>query len=160
MAILLAFIGILPKEAIILIFPISIVILFTKVVVTRNENKLRRHCYNRFWNNIYYWIYFVHTHLSTLYFPLKLLKYSFIEIIATIDIDIFTTVVFPSISIIARIATNIKPDKIRLIFIIFSPHLGVRQIFYFFFDILLLLLLNLLYQTLANVYLENKILNM
>lgn len=61
MAILLAFIGILPKEAIILIFPISIVILFTKVVVTRNENKLRRHCYNRFWNNIYYWIYFVHT---------------------------------------------------------------------------------------------------
>lgn len=61
MAILLAFIGILPKEAIILIFPISIVILFTKVVATRNENKLRRHCYNRFWNNIYYWIYFVHT---------------------------------------------------------------------------------------------------
>ena len=61
MAILLAFIGILPKEALILIFPISIVILFTKVVVTRNENKLRRHCYNRFWNNIYYWIYFVHT---------------------------------------------------------------------------------------------------
>lgn len=61
MAILLAFIGILPKEAIILIFPISIVILFTKVVVTRNENKLRRHCYNRFWNNIYYWVYFVHT---------------------------------------------------------------------------------------------------
>lgn len=61
MAILLAFIGILPKEAIILIFPISIVILFTKVVVTRNENKLCRHCYNRFWNNIYYWIYIVHT---------------------------------------------------------------------------------------------------
>ena len=61
MAILLAFIGILPKEAIILIFPISIVILFTKVVVTRNENKLRGHCYNRFWNNIYYWVYFVHT---------------------------------------------------------------------------------------------------
>lgn len=100
------------------------------------------------------------THLSTLYFPLKLLKYSFIAIIATIDIDIFTTVVFPSISIKAKIATNIKPDKIRLIFIIFSPHLGVRQIFYFFFDILLLLLLNLLFQILANVYLENKTLNM
>ena len=60
MAILLAFVEILPKEIITLIFPISIVILFTKVIITRNENKLCRYCYNRFWNNIYYWIYIIY----------------------------------------------------------------------------------------------------
>ena len=40
MAILLAFIGFLPKEMLVLIFPIAIALLFTKVVVTRNENIL------------------------------------------------------------------------------------------------------------------------
>ena len=61
MAILLAFIGFLPKEMLVLIFPIAIALLFTKVVVTRNENKLYRYCNIRIWNNIHYWIYNVYT---------------------------------------------------------------------------------------------------
>lgn len=61
MAILLAFIGFLPKERLVLIFPIAIALLFTKVVVTRNENKLYRYCNIRIWNNIHYWIYNVYT---------------------------------------------------------------------------------------------------
>ena len=60
-AILLAFVNILPKEVLILIFPSAIAVLFIKVIITRNENKLRRHCNIRIWNNIYYWIYYVHT---------------------------------------------------------------------------------------------------
>lgn len=60
-AILLAFIGFLPKEMLVLIFPIAIALLFTKVVVTRNENKLYRYCNIRIWNNIHYWIYNVYT---------------------------------------------------------------------------------------------------
>lgn len=61
MAILLAFIGFLPKEMLVLIFTIAIALLFTKVVVTRNENKLYRYCNIRIWNNIHYWIYNVYT---------------------------------------------------------------------------------------------------
>ena len=61
MAILLAFIGILPTEIIILILPISIVILFTKVIVTRNGNKLCRYCHIWFWNSIYYRICTIYT---------------------------------------------------------------------------------------------------
>ena len=61
MAILQAFIGFLPKEMLVLIFPIAIALLFTKVVVTRNENKLYRYCNIRIWNNIHYWIYNVYT---------------------------------------------------------------------------------------------------
>ena len=54
-------IGFLPKEMLVLIFPIAIALLFTKVVVTRNENKLYRYCNIRIWNNIHYWIYNVYT---------------------------------------------------------------------------------------------------
>lgn len=61
MAILLAFIGILPKEIMVLIFPISIAILFIKVIFTRNENKLCRYSYIRIWNNVYYWFYTIYT---------------------------------------------------------------------------------------------------
>lgn len=100
------------------------------------------------------------THFSMLYSFLKLLKYSFIVISATADIAILTIVVFPNSNISATTNNSTIPDIILLTFIIFSPHLGVRQIFYFFSDILLLPLLNLLSQILANVSLGNKIPNM